>query len=154
MTRNLIMTIGAFALATSLVAAQAQTTPPTQQTQPPQQQQEMEKEISLTGCLVQGSEPTVFILEDAIEGAVPPTDPTDPTRPERETEETKSYVVVADAEDLFLRNHLNHKVTIRGVPDETMVDPATPEKPVEEKDLPKLAAKSVLPVADTCTPFN
>jgi hypothetical protein len=44
------------------------------------------------------------------------------------------------------------------------VTPATPaatgqqqeqvEKQVEEKDLPKFAAKSVLPVADTCTPFN
>lgn len=139
MTRTLITLLGTFALATTVATAQvAQQAPPT----PPQAQQEQTEmpDKNLTGCLVQGSGPNVFILEDA------------KIDPENETEDGKTYLVVAGTEDLFLRNHVNAKITIRGAAEDKMVpDPPAGEK-VNEQDLPKLTAKSVVPVADTCTP--
>ena len=118
----------------SFAAAQQQ-----QQQQPPAQEQQKPAppEITLTGCLIQGSAPTVFIFENAKK---------DP----KSTEETAvKFVVVAAAEDLNLRNHLNHSVTIVGIGDGKATVPST--RKVEEKDLPRLSAKSVTMVADTCT---
>src|SRR6185295_6941605 len=62
------------ALATGVVAAQSSSTsqqppqqqpPQQQQQQPPQQQQKDKPDVTLTGCLSQGSSPTVFILDNA-----------------------------------------------------------------------------------------
>jgi hypothetical protein len=54
-------------------------------------------------------------------------------------------------EDLFLRNHLNHEVTVRGEAraGKAPADPPSGEA-MEEKDLPTLTAKSVEMVSDTC----
>ena len=111
-----------------------QANPPAQQTQP---QKPTTEEITLTGCLVQGTTPTVFLFENAKK---------DPKSP---TEKAVKYVVVAGPQDLSLRSHLNHEVQIVGVWDGRTA-PATGK--VEEKDLPRFTAKSVTKVADTCTP--
>lgn len=142
MKRTVFALLGSLALATSVAVAQvSQQAPPTPQTQA-QQEQTAQPDVNLTGCLVQGSAPTVFILEDAR------------LDPEDATEKAKAYVVVAGTEDLFLRNHVNAKITIRGAAEEKMVpEPPAGEK-VNEQDLPKLTAKSVVPVADTCTPIR
>jgi hypothetical protein len=111
-----------------------------QQTPPPpaaQDQKPATQEITLTGCLIQGTTPTVFIFDNARK---------DPKSP---TEKPVKYVVVAGAQDLNLRPHLNHEVQIVGVWDGRTA-PAAPK--VEEKDLPRFTAKSVTMVADTCTP--
>ena len=152
MTRQLIGIAASLSLATSLVAVQAaqqqQTPPPTQQ----QQQREM-PDVRLTGCVTQGSGPTVFLLSNAKRNA------------EDTTEEGKTYVLVADAaegEDIEFRSHLNHEVTITGRIDQMAVaqpqrTPPTPPTPptgqqkVDEKTLPKLSAKAVTTVADTCS---
>ena len=94
-------------------------------------------EITVTGCLVQGSTPAVFIFENVRKD------------PKSTTEPALKYVVIASTEDLNLRNHLNHQVRISGVPDGKVAPPTTSK--VEEKDLPRLSAKSVTMVADTCS---
>ena len=94
-------------------------------------------EVTVTGCLVQGSTPAVFIFENVRKD------------PKSTTEPALKYVVIASTEDLNLRNHLNHQVRISGVPDGKVAPPTTSK--VEEKDLPRLSAKSVTMVADTCS---
>jgi hypothetical protein len=119
----------------SAMQQQAQTPPPDPQAQTPQKPPT--QEITLTGCLIQGTTPTVFIFDKARK---------DPKSP---TEKAVKYVVVPNAADLNLRPHLNKEVQIVGVWDGRTA-PATDK--VEEKDLPRLTAKSVTMVADTCTP--
>jgi hypothetical protein len=103
---------------------------------PPAQQKPATQELILTGCLIQGTAPTVFIFDNAKK---------DPKSP---TEKAVKYVVVPSAQDLNLRPHLNHQVEIVGVWD----GKTAPTGKVEEKDLPRFTAKSVTMVADTCTP--
>ena len=106
---------------------------PQAQTQP---QKPPTEENTQTGCLVQGTTPTVFVFDNAKK---------DPKSP---TEKAVKYIVVAPP-DLNLRPHLNHEVKIVGVWDGKTA-PAGGK--VEEKDLPRFSAKSVTMVADTCTP--
>ena len=92
-------------------------------------------DVTLTGCLIQGSGPTVFIIDNAKK------DPKDAE------EKGARYIVLAAAEDLNLRQHLNHEVRITGKP-EGMVPVAGTK--VEEKDLPKFNTKAVVMVSNTC----
>ena len=91
-------TIGVFtslAVAAILVTAQvsAQSTPP----QPQQPQQEKQMEVTLTGCLIQGSGPTVFVLDKAKKN---PTD---------RDEAGQSFVVVSKVEDVDLTKLVRSK---------------------------------------------
>ena len=106
---------------------------------PPQTPQEKPAvaEITVTGCLVQGSTPAVFIFENVRKD------------PKSTTEPAVKYIVLTSAEDLNLRTHLNHQVRITGLPDGKVAPPTTSK--VDEKDLPRLSAKSVTMVADTCS---
>jgi hypothetical protein len=156
-------TIASLTLSVALVAAQQQTPPPTQQTPPPTQQQQTPPptppavptqppstptqtasqkltDVELTGCLVQGTGPTVFIIENA------------KTEAQTEAEKGKTYVLVSGAEKIEFTPHLNKKVKITGSVDNTSMTKATPPagQRVEEKDLPRLTVKSVSHVADTC----
>lgn len=106
------------------------------QTARPQQEKTL-PDVTLTGCLVQGSGPTVFIFDRARK------DPKDVK------EVAGKYVVVVAAEDVDLRTHLNHEIRITGTTDGRPVLPVTQK--AEEKDLPKLSAKSVTMVAETCS---
>lgn len=116
-----------------------QTPPPTQQQQqqqqPPTPPQTPITDTTLTGCLIQGSGPTVFIVDNA------------KADPKSTTEKGARFLVIAAAEDLNLRQHLNHEVRITGKVDGTV--PVAGTK-VEEKDLPKLNAKAVVMVSNTC----
>ena len=138
MKRQVLSVIVASVFATALVAAQGAGAqqPPAQN--PPAQAQKA-PETTITGCVIQGSSPTVFILETAR------------LNPQDRNEKAKTYVLVAGTEDLNLKNHLNHEVRVTG-----MAESKTPPTPpagqkVAEKDLPKLTAKSVTMVADRCT---
>jgi len=106
-----------------------------QQQQPPTPPQTPITDTTLTGCLIQGSGPTVFIVDNA------------KADPKSTTEKGARFIVIAAAEDLNLRQHLNHEVRITGKVDGTV--PVAGTK-VEEKDLPKLNAKAVVMVSNTC----
>jgi hypothetical protein len=158
-------TIASLTLSVALVAAQQQTPPPTQQTPPPTQQQQTPPpdpprvptqppttppaqaaaqklaDVELTGCLVQGTGPTVFIIENA------------KTETQTEAEKGKTYVLVSGAEKLEFTPHLNKKVKISGSLDQTSMAKVTPPpagQKIEEKDLPRLTVRTVTHVADTC----
>lgn len=137
MKRFAIGFLASLAVATSLIAAQQQAKPATadpQQKNPP--------DVSVTGCLLQGSAPTVFILDNAR------------MNPRDQNEKAKQYVLVAATEDLGFATHLNHQVSVTGIAEiKTPPMPPAGQKPTE-KDLPKLTAKSLTQVADTCTPAS
>ena len=140
----------AAALAITLGAAATQATQTTQTTPPtqtPAAQKQVPPEVVLTGCIVQGSSPTVFILDNAKKD------------PANANEKGVRYLLASVVEDVDLRTHLNHQVRITGEVDaKVSTDPVTapPVPPVppppteEEKSLSKLTAKSVTMVSDTC----
>ena len=129
MKRNLLGMIVAMALATPLVAAQQQ-----------QQQTPVNpKDITLTGCVIQGSAPTVFLLDNA---RVNTQDP---------SEKGRTFVIAPATEDLNISTHLDHEVTITGKAEDKVVPTPKPGEKVDEKDLPKLQASSLTMVADRCT---
>jgi hypothetical protein len=130
MKRHVLSAIVASVFATGLVAAQGTQQPPQTQKAP---------EATITGCVIQGSSPTVFILESAR------------LNPQDQNEKVKTYVLVSGTEDLKFVAHLNHEVRVTGVAEsKTPPVPAAGQK-VAEKDLPKLTAQSVTMVADRCT---
>lgn len=135
----------ALGLAASLVSATAlfaQTTPPPNppQNPPAQTAQTKAPDVTLTGCVIQGSSPNVFILENA------------KISKDDTSEKARTFVIVSAGEDLSLKPHLNHEVRVTGMA-EAKVPAAPPAgQKVAEKDLPKLTAKSVTMVADRCSP--
>ena len=135
--KNLALAFAGVALATSIAVAQS--APPTQ-TQPPQSQTQQQKapEVTLTGCVIQGSAPSIFLLSGAKKD------------PDNVKEIGTTYFLVADSEDLNLKAHLNHSVRITGVAE--MKTPPVPPAggKVEEKDLLKFSAKAATMVSDRC----
>jgi len=95
-------------------------------------------EITVTGCLVQGSAANVFILQNAKQD------------PQSAGEKAARYVVVPAAEDLVLKPHLNHQVRLLGVPDGRPQPVVQAGTPVDEKSIPALSAKSLTMVAASC----
>src|SRR5436190_8234352 len=78
-------------------------------------------DVTLRGCVMQGSAATVFVLDNAKKD------------PKSTTEKGVRYLVVPATEDLMLNAHVNHLVDIRG---QVIAKPAPPAgKPVMEKDL-------------------
>jgi hypothetical protein len=105
-----------------------------QSPQPPKTQ-----EVSLTGCLVQGSGPSVFVFENA------------KANPSDMDEKGRSYLLATDEMSISFREHLNHEVQIEGSA-ETMMPPIPLDgQKVKESDLPKLTATKVTHVATTCS---
>jgi hypothetical protein len=110
----------------------------------PQKSDEPQKVVELTGCLVQGSGPNVFVLDKARKN--------DGDKDERAI----SYLVTADAKDLNLRQHLNHKVRLSGSiekqPSTISGGDDTPpaNRQLNEKDLSKFKSKTVTVVSDRC----
>jgi hypothetical protein len=118
----------------------------------PSAQSSTAPEATLTGCLIQGSGPNVFILENAKAGS---------------SGEGKSYVlaVAPGSASVDFRTQLNRQVRIVGAADEKMASASASASDraagaaggaasavikVDEKDMPKLSAKSVARVGDTC----
>jgi hypothetical protein len=123
--------ISAFAVCLIAGAASTGAQQQQQQTPPPPER----PEISVTGCLAQGSMPSVFILENAKSSS-------------GTTQETSSrYVVLAESKAVDLLKHVNNEVQLKGSP-EGVVPP--PEKQRDEKSLPKLRATALLLISNTC----
>ena len=97
------------------------------------------KDVSLTGCLVQGSGPSVFLFENA------KADPTD------KDEKGRSYLLTTKEAAISFREHLNHEVRIDGSAETWTPPTSTMERKVDESDLPKLTAMKVTHVATTCS---
>src|SRR5215471_20579 len=126
--------LASLVVATTVIAAQEQAKPPADQTKP--------ADVTITGCVTQGSSPTTFILDNAR------------MNPRDQNEKAKSFLLVASTEDLGLAKHLNHQVSVTGSAETKMAPPAPAGQKPAEKDLPKLTAKAVTMVADTCTPSS
>lgn len=145
MKRNLLGMLVAIALAAPLVAAQQQTTPPPPPPQTtatpaaPQDPKTNPKDITLTGCVIQGSAPTVFLLDNA---RVNTQDP---------SEKGRTFVIVEATQDLNVKTHLDHEVTITGKAEDKIPPIPKPGERVAEKDLPRLQVSSLTMVADRCT---
>jgi len=143
------LTALAVCMTLAVSAAAFQTPPPAQQQQQqqaapppaqPAQAQDPQKtpppDVTLTGCLVQGSTPAIYLFDNAKK------DRND------KGEKAMKYLVLISGEDLDLRSHLNKEVTMTG---RVELKPApAPGKPVLEKDLSTFATKSVTLVSDTC----
>jgi hypothetical protein len=194
MKRTLLSLIASLAVAGTFAAAQ-ESQQPSSQPRPSQEQQrdpsptptptpspssssaaqsaQKEADVTLTGCLVQGSSPTVFILENA------------KTSTDAATAKGKSYVIQAAA-GTDLKQHLNHQVRIVGseasmsgagsssspsmgapsspgasaqAPSAQPASPSsqassaasqTPSRQTDERGLPRLSARTVTMVANTC----
>jgi len=127
--------------ATTAAFQQQQQTPPPAQQQAQGQQivgddQKTPPDVTLSGCLIQGSTPSVFLFDNARKDL------------KDKGEKGVRYLVLIAGEDLDLRAHLNHEVTMTG---RIELKPALPagQKPTE-KDLPTFATKNVTMVSDTC----
>ena len=95
--------------------------------------------VSLTGCLVQGSGPSVFIFENA------KADSSDGE------EKGRTYLLTTDVTSISFREHLNHEVRIDGSA-ETRMPPIPPMgQKIKESELPKITATRVTHVATTCS---
>jgi hypothetical protein len=92
----------------------------------------------LTGCLTQGSGPTVFILENARVGDDMNATPA-------------SYLVVVENSSVNLSDQLNHEVRITGTREKKAQPAASAGQKPAEKDIPRLTAKSLTSVSDRCT---
>lgn len=124
------------ALAVCLVAGAVSMGAQQQQQQQPPPQTER-PEITVTGCLTQGSMPSVFILDNA-KPAAAATGTTQQT--------STRYLVIAEGKDVDLLKHINNEVQLRGSP-EGVIPP--PEKR-DEKNLPTLRTTSLMLISNTC----
>jgi hypothetical protein len=157
MKKNLFGILAATVAAGILVSAQSSQPAPQDplRTMPPTTVGDKDATTTVTGCLIQGSKPTVFILENAR------------TATDDRGASGKSYIVAAAAGSsaVNLKNELNHQVTITGTADQVAVrlsedamkntapgDTANPgmKSSLNEDLLPKLTARSVSKVGDTC----
>lgn len=133
----LAVTLAIAAGAAALQAQQTTPPPPPPAAAPMQETAPAPPDVKLTGCLVQGSGPTVFIIENAKKDT------------KSTSEKGVSYMVLATAADVNLRDHLNHQVEISGKV-AAKAAPVTGAGKIEEKDLPTLSAKTVTMVSNTC----
>ena len=157
MKRAALSLMLSFAVAGSLYAAQAQSpqsqpaapAAPAAQAPAPQAPsvtvqagQDKAADITVTGCLIQGSAPNVFVLENAKMSTAAAAD------------KGKSYVVVVTG-NADLKPHLNHQVRIVGGENAAIKVTPTPggaqvEVKQDESSFPKLNARTVTMVANTC----
>ena len=129
MNRQTIGVCASLVVAAALIGTQvaAQTAGQAGQAQAQAQAQAQKPaEVTLTGCLIQGSTPTTFVLDKAKKD------------PASRTEATQSYVVLSKAENVDLTRFLNHQVRITGTPEKAAPSPAA------EKDMPRLSASAIV----------
>ena len=134
-------------LLVALGCAHGQAQSEAQVSQPPVLQPILSSEgIQLTGCLVQGSSPAIFLLDKAKK------DPGD------KTEEGRKYFLSPAAPGVDLKAHLKHAVRVTATEDFKVsampvrepVPPST-ERPGEERTLPRLIIKTITMVSEKCS---
>jgi hypothetical protein len=97
--------------------------------------------VTLTGCLVPGTGPNEFVLQN-----VRPKD----TQQQSMSLTAASYTVVASSNSVDLAKELNHQVEIKGRTDNSVPSPTT-EARVDQTMPPKLIANDIKSIADKCT---
>jgi hypothetical protein len=127
--------LGSIAAAFMTAAVAAQGTPPPASQQPAAPA--AGSDSTLVGCVTQGSGPTVYLFENAVD-------------PAKKDSKPRTFKIVAKG-DIDLTQHLNHKVQLKGEADSKMPPPPPPGGKVEEKDLPVFTITSVTHVATTCS---
>jgi hypothetical protein len=134
-----VLTTLAGILATTLAACATQASQEPVRLVPP--------EVVLTGCIVQGSSPTVLIFDNATKD------------PKSAVEKGERYLLVSTVKEIDLRSHLNHDVRITGEIDMRVSAmpvreplPGDPNRPADDRTLPRLVVKSVMMVSDKCSP--
>jgi hypothetical protein len=144
--KAIITTFGA-AIAITLAGTagtQAQQVPVTQSPPPNVPQRRTPAELVLTGCIVQGSTPAVFLFDAK-------KDPTSAV------EKAERYLLIPAAEDVVLRPHLNHVVRITGELElKVSAMPMTPSMrptsaaPGDERSMQRVNVKNLTVVSDKC----
>lgn len=129
------------ALAAQATSQQPPPTPPqTQQSNPTTPQEQKAADVTLVGCVVQGTSASVFVFENAVD-------------PSKKDDTPRTLKLASSGEELDFQSHLNHKVQLVG----TLTPPTPPTPPVKagekvaEKDLQVFTVKTVTPVATTCS---
>jgi hypothetical protein len=154
MKRTLMSAAGAVLLTASLAAQTTgqQQPPPTPPAPPQVTTPAKPAEVTLVGCVAQGTSASVFLFENALD-------------PAKKDEKSRAFRIVSSGEEMDFTPHLNHKVQIVGTIAPTAapaagasVTPPTPPQTgtqaavkVDEKDLPILTVKSVSHIATTCS---
>ena len=101
---------------------------------------------TLTGCLRNGSAPTVFVLR----GATLPTAAA--ATPDGSAPQPQDFVLVAVPEGTDLNGMINHRIAVTGIVIEPKDPPAAPgEANAVEKALKKIRVQSVKDVAGNCS---
>jgi hypothetical protein len=143
MKRNVFSVIASVIIAGTLVGAQ---NAPSQEPAPApaaapapapaaSPSQDSPDDTTLRGCLIQGSGPTSFVLENAKLS-------TDPAGTKG-----KSYAVEISAEPDQIKSILNSHVQIVGKAEK---ESSSDDKKSDEKNMPKLTAKRISRLAATC----
>jgi hypothetical protein len=103
-------------------------------------------DVQLTGCIVQGSSPAIFLLANGKK------DPKDAA------EQAAKYFISPASPDVNLKAHLKHLVRITATPDLKVSAmpigepiPPSAERPGEERTLPRLIIKTVTMVSEKCS---
>ena len=141
-----IITTLAFVLTGALCTASTQAGQVVQTARPPVPQKMTPPEVVLTGCLLQGTSDSVFILDNAKKD------------PNSALEKGARYLLNSVVEDVDLRTHLKHTVRVTGEVDMKVSAMPIREKAgsdprlAEERTLPRLNAKSLTMVSNTCAP--
>ena len=152
MKRNVLSVMASLLIAGTLVAAQDapaqdQAPPPPAPASAPQApapgaagpSQASPDDTTLKGCLIQGSGPTTFILENAKLSS------------DAADAKGKNYVVEISAQPDQIKSIINSHVQIVGTAAKDSSASSADEKKRDEKDLPKLTAKRITRLAATCT---
>jgi hypothetical protein len=129
-TLFLCLAIPAMALAFAVVAEQAGN-------KPVDQQLPKTIDVTVTGCLIQGTDAKTFLLDNAR------------LNPKDSKEAAKRYLLASEVEDMPRKELVNHEVTATGVV-VARSDVRPLPMPPNDKDLPVLTAKSIATIADRC----
>ena len=127
-TLFLCLAIPAMALAFAAVAEQANK---------PMEQLPKTIDVTVTGCLIAGTAPKTFLLDNAR------------LNPKDSREVAKRYLLASEVEDMPMKELVNHEVTATGVIVSRSDIKPLPVPPTD-KDLPVLTAKSIATIADRC----
>ena len=174
MKQTILGVLMSVAMSGAIVAAQdgsvpspgASPSPPPAQSQPAPRdpatrgQTSSTTESTVTGCLVQGSGPTVFLLQDAkVSAAAPSPGAAAAARPQASASMDRGTTYRLESETgargVDFKAYLNRQVSITGKIDAKAEMIAMPSddkmQKVDEKTLGKLTATSLTKLADTCS---
>ncbi len=116
----------------------AQPSPSPQPSQSAQPSQDSPDDTTLKGCLVQGSGPNVFILDNAKSSTA------------SETAKGERYVLEIAATPEQLKPVINTHVEVSGTAKKAEAAPSAAGQDAAESALPKLMAKRITRIAETC----